>query len=132
VKEESREQQELRLEIATSELDAGRKTEAELRQRISALEMENQRLAGEAAARKNLEASVRRLNEQFGALQQSYACDIDKLVGLLLEVQSALPRKRRPGPLGRFWAAVSGAFVRPRRRLAQEPGDGMARVPVNR
>jgi hypothetical protein len=130
MKEESREQLELRLEIAISELDASRKTEAELRQRISTLELENQRLAGEAAARKNLEVSVRRLNEQFGALQQSYACDIDKLVGLLLEVQAALPRKRRAGPLARFWSAVAAIFVRPRRRLAEDPAGDMARVPV--
>jgi hypothetical protein len=98
---------EQRLDLARAKLDEVRQTNQELHNRVAALELENSRLACETASWHSLEASVRQLNEQFAAFQLSYACDVDKLAGLLLEVQSALAQRRNSSLLHRLKLALA-------------------------
>jgi predicted nuclease with TOPRIM domain len=99
---------EQRLASATTELEKTKQANRELRNRVATLEYENSRLTNEVASPDSLEASVEQLNEQFNAFQQSYVCDVDKLVGLLLEVQSALVQKRNASMLHRVRLALVG------------------------
>jgi uncharacterized small protein (DUF1192 family) len=86
---------EQKLAADTAALEERLRIEDELRRRIGILEKEISRVGGQATPLKDLEASVRKLSEQFAAFQQSYICDIDKLVALLFEVQSALHQRKR-------------------------------------
>jgi hypothetical protein len=88
---------EQKLAAETASLEERLRTEEELRKRIENLEKESTALMNQGVPLRDLETSITKLSEQFAAFQQSYVCDIDKLVALLFEVQSALPRKKRAG-----------------------------------
>jgi hypothetical protein len=88
---------EQKLAAETASLEERLRTEEELLRRIAVLEKKSDTLAGQAGPLGELETSLKKLSEQFAAFQQSYVCDIDKLVALLLEVQSALPSRKRAG-----------------------------------
>jgi len=88
---------ERKLAAETASLEERLRTEEELRQRIAILEKESTALVGQVVPLRDLEMSIKKLSEQFAAFQQSYVLDIDKLVALLLEVQSTLPSRKRSG-----------------------------------
>jgi hypothetical protein len=88
---------EQKLAAETASLEERLRTEEELRQRIEILEKESAALVNQTVPLRDLETSIKKLSEQFAAFQQSYVCDIDKLVALLFEVQGALPQKKRAG-----------------------------------
>jgi hypothetical protein len=88
---------EQKLAAETASLEERLRTEEELRKRIENLEKESTALMNQGVPLRDLETSITKLSEQFAAFQQSYVCDIDKLVALLFEVQSAIPRKKRAG-----------------------------------
>jgi predicted nuclease with TOPRIM domain len=87
---------------ATAKFRERRRTYRELRERMAALELENSRLERELTSWHSLEASVQQLDEHFNAFQRSYACDVDKLAGLLLEIQSTLAQRPKSSPLHRL------------------------------
>ncbi len=82
-------------------------------------QLENSRTTSETESLNNLEASVRQLNEQFGAFRQSYSCDIDKLTGLLLEVKSALTQRRNAS----LWHRMRMALTRKTEGLGKGADD---------
>jgi uncharacterized Zn finger protein (UPF0148 family) len=86
---ESLGEMERRLTSVTTELEKTQQADRELRDRIATLH--------EAASCDGLKDSLQQLTEHFGAFEQSYACDIDKLTGLLLEIQYALAQKQDAG-----------------------------------
>jgi septal ring factor EnvC (AmiA/AmiB activator) len=90
------------LASATSELEKSQQANEELRGRVGALEDENLKLTEEKAPWHSLAASVQQLGEQLEAFWQSYACDVDKLTGLLLELQNELTQKRNVSLLHRI------------------------------
>jgi glutaredoxin len=90
------------LAAATAELEKTEQANKELRDRVKALEVENLKLTEEKAPWHAFAASVRQLDEQFEAFRQSYACDVDKLTGLLLEVQNQLIQRRKVSLLHRI------------------------------
>lgn len=92
------------LAAAKAELERSQQTSRELSDRVKALEAENSRLAEEKILWQNVEA-VKRLDEQFEAFRRSYACDVDKLTGLLLEVNSQLAQQNG-SLLHRLWSAL--------------------------
>ncbi len=96
------------LASVAAELEKSQQTNKELRDRVRALEVENLKLTEEKAPWHSLEASVQQLNEHFKAFQESYACDVDKLAGLLLEVQNALAHKRNASLFHRLRVALAG------------------------
>jgi hypothetical protein len=112
---------EQKLAAETASLEERLRTEEELRQRIAVLEKESSALAGQAVPLRDLEVSVKKLSEQFAAFQQSYVCDIDKLVALLLEVQSALPSRKRAGLTNR----MRSLLVKPRKDEEEEVVESM-------
>ena len=94
------------LAVATAGLEKSEQTNKELRDRVKALEIENSKLTEEKAPWHTVVASVQQLNEQFEAFRQSYALDVDKLTGLLLEVQNQLTQKRNAGLMSRIKLAL--------------------------
>jgi uncharacterized Zn finger protein (UPF0148 family) len=105
----------------TKELESRLESLGEMEQRLASVTMELEKtqqairesqgskaVPHEAASWSCLEESLQHLNEQFGAFEQSYACDIDKLTGLLLEVQHALTQQREPCLWHRMRMAFSG------------------------
>lgn len=103
------------LASATAELEKSQQTNKELRDRVGALEREKSKLADEVASWHSLEASVQQLREYFEAFQQSYVYDIDKLAGLLLEVQGTLTQRRNVSLLHRIRVALMGKADKPNR-----------------
>jgi predicted ATPase len=91
---------EQRLASVTMELEKIQQANIELKDKIAALH--------EAASWGSLKDSLQHVNKQLGAFEQSYACDIDKLTGLLLEVQHALTQKREPCLWHRMRMAFTG------------------------
>jgi hypothetical protein len=90
----------------TAELEKSQQTNKGLRDRVKTLEVENLKLAEEKVPWQSVWASVQQLGEQFEAFRQSYACDVDKLTGLLLEVQSQLVQRRNVSLLRRIKLAL--------------------------
>jgi chromosome segregation ATPase len=102
-----------KLETTMAELEERRRASRGLHDRIASLELENFRLSGELASSRNADVTLEQLNERFNAFQQSYACDIDKLAGLLLELREVLSRSSRPGLPRRLWATVTKKSLKP-------------------
>lgn len=96
---ESLGEMEQRLASVTMEMEKSQQASRELKDRIATLH--------EAASWDGLKDSLQQLNEQFGAFEQSYAYDIDKLTVLLLEVQYALTQRRDAG----LWHRMRMAFT---------------------
>ena len=115
MKLESLDELEESLASATAELEKSQQTNKELRDRVGALESEKSKLADEVASWHSLEASVQQLREYFDAFQQSYVCDIDKLAGLLLEIQGILTQRRDVSLLHRIRVALMGKADKPNR-----------------
>jgi hypothetical protein len=89
-----------------AELEKSEQANKELRDRVKALEVENLKLTEEKAPWHTFAASVQQLNEQFEAFRQSYACDVDNLTGLLLELENQLTQKRNVSLLSRIKQAL--------------------------
>jgi hypothetical protein len=85
---------EVRVASTTAEVEKSRQTKKELQSRVQALELEKSKLAAELASSHSLEASVCRLREQFEAFQESYIRDVEKVLGILPKVQSALSQRQ--------------------------------------
>jgi len=117
------------LASVAAELEKSQQTNKELRDRVEVLEVENLKLIGEKASWHSLEASVQELNEHFKAFQESYACDVDKLAGLLLEVQNAVVQKQDASLLHRVRLALAGKAGR--RNKGGEAGDTNERLAQN-
>jgi predicted nuclease with TOPRIM domain len=105
---ENVEELEVRIASATAEIEKSRQTRKALQDRVQALELEKSRLSAEVASWHTLEASVHELHEQFEAFQESYLCDIEKLLGASLEVQSALTQRQNGNLLQRIRLALMG------------------------
>ena len=103
---------ERKLEAALVELAERRQVSRGLHDRIASLELENFRLTEELASSRGFDITVKQLNDRFDAFQKSYACDVDKLAALLMEVQSILTGKNRVGWRRRVWSALTGRAVR--------------------
>ncbi len=112
MKSASLDELEPRLETAIAKLEGKRQTKQELQCKIAILELENTKLNNKVASWNNIEALIQQLNEHFKAFQQSYACDVDKLAGLLLEIQSSVARKRHTSLLYRVRLALAGKACR--------------------
>lgn len=91
---------EQRLASVTLELEKTQQANIELNDRIA--------MPHEAASWDGLRDSLQHLIEQFCAFKQSYACDIDKLTGILLEVQYTLIQHRDAG----LWQRMRMAFTK--------------------
>ncbi len=89
---------EQKLVSTTIELEKSQQVSRELKDSIVTLQ--------EAASRDGLRDSLQQLNEEFGAFKQSYACDVDKLTGLLLEIQDGLTKQQDAG----LWHRIRMAF----------------------
>jgi septal ring factor EnvC (AmiA/AmiB activator) len=116
------------LTSATAELSKSQQANKELCDRVKALEVENSRLAEEKVPWHSIAASIQQLGEQFEAFRQSYACDDDKLTGLLLEVQNQLTQKRNVGLLHRLKLALKKNDKPDRSQVlaeAKEPPEAM-------
>ena len=89
------------------ELEKSLENNKELGNRVGALEIEKSELTNEMVSWQSVGASVQQLRGLFEAFQQSYAFDIDKLTGLLLDVQNTLTRRRGTGLLHRASLALA-------------------------
>lgn len=120
-------------EETIKELDDKLKSLGELKQRLNSVTMElekaqqanrelEDRLAipPEVAPCDGLIGPLQKLNEEFGAFEQSYSCDIDKLTGLLLEIQDDLIKQRDAG----LWHRIRMALTRKTGRHEEASGKG--------
>lgn len=101
---------EQRLALVVLELEKIQQTNREFKNRIGMLQ--------EALASDGQGDSLKQLNQQFGALRESYTCDIDKLTGLLLDIQYSLVRQQNGG----LWHHVKTAFYRKTVKHETVPG----------
>jgi DNA repair exonuclease SbcCD ATPase subunit len=96
------------LASATAEVDRSRETIRSLRQKIEPLEVENSKLAAELASRRDLEAVVRQLTEQFENLRESHTREIQELIQNCLDMRNALMHRQDGNLLHRLKLAFKG------------------------
>ena len=95
------------LASANAELKKIRQTNEELIDRVKILETENLKLIEERALYDEMVSSLQQLREEFSAFQKSYPYDVDKLIGLLLEIQNTLTKGQNTGWFYRLRLALT-------------------------